>query len=84
MRSVAYSADGSRLARAEGNAVVVCDAVSGFEVHRLRAIGMHAKKNPFNASCLTLMCLPTSDLHDPVTRHLLLLVCELCFNRISV
>ena len=36
MRSVAYSADGSRLARAEGNAVVVCDAVSGFEVHRLK------------------------------------------------
>ena len=34
--SLAYSADGSRLARAEGNDVVVCDAVSGFEVHRLK------------------------------------------------
>ena len=34
--SLAYSADGSRLARAEGNEVVVCDAVSGFEVHRLK------------------------------------------------
>jgi hypothetical protein len=34
--SVAYSADGSRLARAEGKDVVVCDAVSGFEVHRLK------------------------------------------------
>jgi hypothetical protein len=33
---VAYSGDWSRLARAEGNAVVVCDAVSGFEVHRLK------------------------------------------------
>ena len=36
VRSVTYSADGSRLARAEGNDVVVCDAVSGFEVHRLK------------------------------------------------
>jgi hypothetical protein len=37
VNSLAYSADGSRLARAEGNAVVVCDAVSGFEVHRLNS-----------------------------------------------
>ena len=36
VRSLAYSADGSRLARAEGKDVVVCDAVSGFEVHRLK------------------------------------------------
>jgi hypothetical protein len=36
VRSVAYSADGSRLARAEGRDVVVCDAVSGFEVLRLK------------------------------------------------
>jgi hypothetical protein len=36
VKSLAYSADGSRLARAEGNDVVVCDAVSGFEVHRLK------------------------------------------------
>jgi hypothetical protein len=36
VNSVSYSADGSRLARAEGNDVVVCDAVSGFEVHRLK------------------------------------------------
>jgi hypothetical protein len=36
VRSLAYSADGSRLARAEGNDVVVCDAVSGVEVHRLK------------------------------------------------
>ena len=35
VRSVAYSPDGSRLARTEGNDVVVCDAVSGLEVHRL-------------------------------------------------
>jgi hypothetical protein len=34
--SLAYSADGSRLARSEENDVVVCDAVSGFEVHRLK------------------------------------------------
>jgi hypothetical protein len=34
--SVAYSADGSRLARSEENDVVICDAVSGFEVHRLK------------------------------------------------
>jgi hypothetical protein len=32
----------------------------------------------------TLMCLATSDLHDPATSHLLLLECELCLNRISV
>jgi hypothetical protein len=37
VRSVAYAADGSRLARAEeGNDVVVCDAVSGFQVHRFK------------------------------------------------
>ncbi len=36
VKSLAYSNDGSRLARAEGNDVVVCDAVSGFEVHRLK------------------------------------------------
>jgi hypothetical protein len=36
VQSVAYSADGSRLARAQGKDVVVCDAVSGFEVHRLK------------------------------------------------
>jgi ankyrin repeat protein len=36
VQSLAYSADGYRLARAEGNEVVVCDAVSGFEVHRLK------------------------------------------------
>jgi hypothetical protein len=35
-QSVAYSADGSRLARVDGNDVVVCDAVSGFDVHRLK------------------------------------------------
>jgi hypothetical protein len=34
--SLAYSADGSRLARSDGKDVVVCDAVSGFEVHRLK------------------------------------------------
>ena len=34
--SLAYSADGSRLASAEGNDLVVCDAASGFEVHRLK------------------------------------------------
>ena len=38
------------------------------------------EQNPLNASWLTLMCLPTSDLHDPVTSHLLLLECELCFE----
>jgi hypothetical protein len=32
--SLAYSTDGSRMARAEGKDVVVCDAVSGIEVHR--------------------------------------------------
>ena len=32
MRGVAYSPDGARLARAEGRDVVVCDAVTGFEV----------------------------------------------------
>jgi hypothetical protein len=36
VRSVAYSAAGSRLARTERNDVVVCDAVSGFEVHQLK------------------------------------------------
>ena len=36
VKSLAYSSDRSRLARAEGNDVVVCDAVSGFEVHRLK------------------------------------------------
>ena len=36
VKSLAYSADGSRLARAEGNDVVVCDAVSGFQVHRFK------------------------------------------------
>ncbi len=36
VNSLAYSADGSRLARAEGDDVVVCHAVSGFEVHRLK------------------------------------------------
>ena len=35
VHSLVYSPDGSRLARAEGNAVVVCDTVSGFEVYRL-------------------------------------------------
>jgi hypothetical protein len=36
VQSLVYSPDGSRLARAEANDVVVCDAVSGFEVHRLK------------------------------------------------
>jgi hypothetical protein len=36
VQSLAYSSDGSRLVRAEGNDVVVFDAVSGFEVHRLK------------------------------------------------
>jgi hypothetical protein len=36
VKSLAYSTDGSRLARAEGIYVVVCDAVSGIEVHRLK------------------------------------------------
>ena len=36
VRSLAYSSDGSRLARAEGKDVVVCDTVSVFEVHRLK------------------------------------------------
>ncbi len=36
VNSVAYSGDWSRLARAEGNVVVVCNAESGFEVHRLK------------------------------------------------
>jgi ankyrin repeat protein len=36
VRSVAYAADGSKLARAEGYDVVVCDAVSGFQVHRFK------------------------------------------------
>ena len=35
VNGVAYSSDGTRLARAVGNDVVVCDAVSGFEVCRL-------------------------------------------------
>ena len=35
VKGVAYSPDGTRLARAVGNDVVVCDAVSGFEVCRL-------------------------------------------------
>jgi hypothetical protein len=34
--SVVYSADWSRMTRAEGNDVVVCNTVSGFEVHRLK------------------------------------------------
>ncbi len=42
--SLAYSADGSRLARAEGKDVVVCDAVSGFEVHRLKGHRSASKK----------------------------------------
>merc|ERR1711865_622259 len=33
--SVAYSNCGSKLARAEGMHVVVCDAMTGFELHRL-------------------------------------------------
>ena len=37
VQSVSYSADGSRLARAEGNDVVVCGVVSGFEVHRFKS-----------------------------------------------
>ena len=36
VRSVAYSKDGRKLARAEGNAVVVCCAKSGIEQWRLR------------------------------------------------
>jgi hypothetical protein len=36
VRSVAYAADGSKLARSEGYDVVVCDAVSGFQVHRFK------------------------------------------------
>ena len=36
VHSLAYSADGSRLALAEGKDVVVCDAASGFEVHRFK------------------------------------------------
>jgi ankyrin repeat protein len=39
VQSLAYSSDGSRLARAEGDDVVICDAVSGFEVHRLKGHG---------------------------------------------
>jgi len=42
--SLAYSTDGSRLARSEGNDVVVCDAVSGFEVHRLKGHRSASKK----------------------------------------
>jgi hypothetical protein len=44
VKSIAYSADGSRLARAEGKKVVVCDAVSGFEVHRLEGHRYACKK----------------------------------------
>ena len=33
---LSYTFDWSRLARAEGKDVVVCDAISGFEVHRLK------------------------------------------------
>ena len=36
VKSLAYSNDGSRMARAEGNDVVVSDAVSGLEVHRFK------------------------------------------------
>ena len=36
VKSLAYSTDGSRMARAEGNDVVVSDAVSGLEVHRFK------------------------------------------------
>ena len=36
VRCVAYSKCGSRLARAEGSYIVVCDAVTGFELLRLR------------------------------------------------
>ena len=36
VNSLAYSTDGSRMARAEGNDVVVSDAVSGLEVHRFK------------------------------------------------
>ena len=36
VHSLVYSPDGSRLARAEQKHMVVCDAVSGFEVHRLK------------------------------------------------
>jgi hypothetical protein len=36
VKSLAYSIDGSRMARAEGNDVVVSDAVSGLEVHRFK------------------------------------------------
>ena len=43
VQSLAYSPDGSRLARAEGNDVVVCDAASGFEVHRLKGHPRHGE-----------------------------------------
>jgi ankyrin repeat protein len=36
VQSLADSSDGSKMARAEGNDVVACDAGSGFEVHRLK------------------------------------------------
>jgi hypothetical protein len=36
VQSLAYSKCGSQLARAEGQQVVVCDPVSGFELHRLQ------------------------------------------------
>ncbi len=35
VKSLAYSTDGSRMTRAEGNDVVVCDVVSGIDLHRL-------------------------------------------------
>jgi hypothetical protein len=36
VKCLAYAVDGSRLARARRNDVVLCDAVSGFEVHWLK------------------------------------------------
>jgi hypothetical protein len=42
--------------------------------------GKHAKKNPFKASYLTLRCLPTSDLQDPITIQLLLLEVRVVFR----
>jgi WD40 repeat protein len=49
VRAVCYSPDGSKLARAEGSEVVVCDACTGFVQHTFRIPCSEYESNHFGS-----------------------------------
>jgi len=65
MRAVAFSPDGSRLARAEGCLLVVCDARTGFVESTLRG---HSKDDP-ECTCKYKYEIYEANADCPVTGH---------------